>query len=275
MCAPECIDAVCREINRRSLLTGALAGGAAIAASTATVEPAAARQLPVIANRVVDLTHTMMPEFPTYGGGKQLEIETLTTFEKDGYNTNKWILYEHTGTHIDAPIHFATTGATADQIPADQLVAPLVLIDIRERADADADTQLTPDDIKAWIEANGPIPPGACVAMNSGWDRHVTSAKFRNADDKGVMHFPGFHSEAAKMLLEEADIVGIASDTISLDQGQSKDFATHLTVLPAGKWGLENVANLSSISAKGATIVVGVPKIKGASGGPTRVLALM
>ena len=274
MCGPECFAAVAQEVNRRSLLTGALAGGAALAAASAP-KPAAARQMPVIASKVVDLTHTLMPEFPTYGGGKQLEIETLTTFEKQGYNTKKWTLSEHTGTHMDAPIHFAATGETADEIPADKLVAPLVVIDIRERADADADTQLTPDDIKAWIKANGPIPPGACVAMNSGWDRHVTTAKFRNADDKGVMHFPGFHVEAAKMLLEEADIVGIASDTISLDQGQSKDFGTHLAVLPAGKWGLENVANLGGVQIKGATIVVGVTKIKGATGGPTRVMALM
>jgi kynurenine formamidase len=274
MCAPECFDAVARELDRRSLLKGALAGGAAIAA-VAAPKPASARQMPVIANRVVDLTHTLSPEFPTFGGGKQLEIETLKTFENDGYNTKKWTLSEHTGTHIDAPIHFSATGASADEIPADQLVAPLVVIDIRERADGDANTTLTPDDIKAWIKANGPIPPGACVAMNSGWDRHATSAKFRNADDKGVLHFPGFHSESAKMLLEEADIVGIASDTISLDQGQSKDFACHVSLLPAGKWGLENVANLSAVSQKGATIVVGVTKIKGATGGPTRVMALM
>ena len=103
----------------------------------------------------------------------------------------------------------------------------------------------------------------------------MATPKFRNADDQGVMHFPGFHGETAKMLLEEADIVGIASDTISLDQGKSKDFATHLALLPAGKWGLENVANLGSVASKGATIVVGVTKIKGATGGPTRVMALM
>jgi len=274
MCAPECLEAVCREINRRHLLKGALAGGAAIAAAAAP-RPAAARRTPVIANRVVDLTHTITPDFPTFGGGRQLEVETLTSLEKDGYNSNRWMLYEHTGTHIDAPLHFSAKGASADRIPADRLVAPLVVIDIRQRAQTDADAELTPDDVKAWIEANGPIPQAACVAMNSGWDRHVASAKFRNADGQGVMHFPGFHGEAAKMLLEEADIVGIATDTLSLDRGQSKDFATHLTVLPAGKWGLENVANLSSVPVKGATIVAGAPKLENATGGPARVMALM
>ena len=108
MCAPDCIEAVSREINRRGLLKGALAGGAAVAGAAASAStPAEARQMPVIASKVVDLTHTLMPEFPTYGGGKQLEIETLKTFDKDGYNTKKWTIYEHTGTHMDAPIHFA------------------------------------------------------------------------------------------------------------------------------------------------------------------------
>lgn len=273
MCSPECLKAVCREINRRSLLKGTLAGGAAIAASTP--RPVAARHAPVIASRVVDLTHTTTPDFPTFGGDRQLDVETVTSLDKDGYNSNKWMLYEHTGTHIDAPFHFSAKGASADRIPADRLVAPLVVIDIRERADKDADAELTPDDVKAWIETNGPIPQAACVAMNSGWDRHATSAKFRNADGQGVMHFPGFHAEAAKMLLEEADIVGIATDTLSIDPGQSKDFPTHLAVLPAGKWGLEAVANLSAVPAKGATIIAGAPKIGGATGGPTRVMALM
>ena len=178
MCAPDCFEAVTREMNRRSLLKGALAGGAAVATMAAgTSTPSEARQMPVIASKVVDLTHTLMPEFPTYGGGKQLEVETLTTLEKDGYNTKKWTLYEHTGTHIDAPIHFATSGASADEIPADQLVAPLVLINISDRAATDPDTQLTPDDVKAWIEANGPIPPGACVAMHSGWGPACGDAK--------------------------------------------------------------------------------------------------
>ena len=272
MCAPECIAAVANEIDRRSLLMGTLAGGAAAVAAPTN---ARARQMPVIASRVVDLTHTLTPDFPTFGGGKHFDMETTGTLEEHGYNVMTWSINEHTGTHIDAPFHFANNGATVDQIPVDQLVAPLVVIDIRERAEANADALLTPDDIKAWIKANGPIPPGACVAMNSGWDRHAAGAKYRNADAKGVLHFPGFHGESAKMLLEDADIAGVASDTLSIDSGQSRDFAVHVALLPAGKWGLESVANLSSVGAKGATLVAGVPKVAGATGAPTRVMALM
>ena len=91
----------------------------------------------------------------------------------------------------------------------------------------------------------------------------------------GEMHFPGFHVEAAELLIERANAAGIAVDTLSLDHGPSADFATHYAWLPCGRWGLEAVANLAELPATGATLVVGGPKIKGATGGPSRVLALL
>ena len=94
-------------------------------------------------SRVLDLTHTMGPDFPTYDGDSNLEIETLVTLAKDGYNMNRWLLVEHTGTHMDAPIHFGDGVQSADQIPAERLVVPLAIVDIRAKAQDDADAQLT------------------------------------------------------------------------------------------------------------------------------------
>jgi kynurenine formamidase len=150
-----------------------------------------------------------------------------------------------------------------------------VIIDIRARAEEDPDTMLTPDDIAEWESTFGDIPPGAIVAMNSGWDAFVTSDKFRNADDEGVMHFPGFHVETVQFLLEERNAKGIFVDTLSLDNGPSATFDVHYTWLPANKWGMECVANLGLLPPIGATVIVGGPKIGGASGGPSRVIALV
>jgi kynurenine formamidase len=176
---------------------------------------------------------------------------------------------------MDAPIHFSADGLTADAIPVENLVVPLAIIDISARAEDDSDAQVTPDDIRAWIAEHGAIPDGACVAMRSGWDRRVTGDGFRNADADGVMHFPGFHVEAAQLLMEEANVVGMAVDTLSLDFGRSADFVTHYAWLPSNRWGLECVANLGELPASGATLVLGAPKIQGASGGPSRVIALV
>ena len=156
-----------------------------------------------------------------------------------------------------------------------KLVVPLCVVDIREKAAADPDAQVTPYDLKAWIAANGDIPENACIAMNSGWSTHLGTDKFRNADGDGKLHFPGFHAEAAKFLLQETKSAGIAVDTLSLDHGRSPDFATHYAWLPEGKWGLEAAANLDKLPVKGATLVLGAPKHRGGTGGPARAFALV
>ncbi|MDQ3560584.1 MAG: cyclase family protein [Pseudomonadota bacterium] len=215
-----------------------------------------------------------MPDFPTYFGPPQLVIETEKTFEKDGFQVFKWTLLEHTGTHMDAPFHFAKEGLSADKLDPSVLVVPLVVIDIKERATADPDAQLMAADIEAFEQANGPLPENCCVAMNSGWAQHVGTEMFRNAGADGMMHFPGFHPDAANMLLQR-NVAGIAVDTLSLDFGASQDFAVHATWLPAGRWGLEAIANLDEAPATGATLVVGSPKVINATGGPSRLFALL
>jgi len=273
MCVPGCLETVGRRVSRRALFQGAAVAAAAGAASSLgamRVRAAAPRSF----GRVVDLTHEMGPDFPNFSGQPQLELETMTTLGKDGYNMYRWLLVEHTGTHMDAPFHFSDEGLSADAIPVENLVVPLVVVDIRQKAEDDPDAQLTPDDVAAFENANGPIPENACVAMLSGWDLHVASEKFRGTDDQGAMHFPGFHGEAAELLIER-NAAGIAVDTLSLDHGPSPDFATHYAWLPSGRWGLEAVANLAELPATGATLVVGGPKIKGATGGPSRVFALV
>ncbi len=111
--------------------------------------------------------------------------------------------------------------------------------------------------------------------MNGGWDRFAKDARFRNADERGLMHFPGFHVEAAHMLLEARSVVGLAVDTLSIDHGPSTTYATHRAWLPAGRWAAEGLANLSSLPPLGATLVVGAPTVQGATGGPSRIIALL
>ncbi len=276
MCVPGCQETVVRRLSRRGLIRGAGSIAAAAAGVASMVAPVRAPRAaePRSFSRVIDLTHVMGPDFPTYDGGPNLALETVTAFERDGYNMLRWLLVEHTGTHMDAPIHFSTDGQPADEIPVENLVVPLVIVDIAAKAEDDPDAQLTPDDLRAFEAEHGPIPAGACVAMQSGWDRRVGGDGFRNADTNGVMHFPGFHVEAAEFLIER-NAAGIAVDTLSLDHGPSADFATHYRWLPSNRWGLEAVANLAQLPPVGATIVVGGPKIKGATGGPSRVLALL
>jgi kynurenine formamidase len=223
---------------------------------------------------VIDLTHPLGPDFPTWDGRSQLTIKSLSTLERHGWNVRCWRLDEHTGTHLDAPFH-KSNGRTADQIPAAELVGPLAVVDIRSKAEQDPDAELTLDDLNRWEATHGPLPRGAIVAMCSGWDAHIRTRKFRNADAAGALHFPGFHVEAVECLLAERDVKGILVDTLSLDRGLSKEFPVHVRWLGSDRWGVESAANLGQLPALGATVIVGGPTVVGATGGPSRVLALV
>ena len=277
MCAPAVIDAVRGEMCRRQAL--GLLGGTAVAAS---LDPTVrAQQQPVMLSggftQIFDLTHTMSPETPVFPILEPMQIvQRFTIGNPYPFNVNDLTLSEHTGTHMDAPVHFVNGGESIDQIEPSRLFAPLAVISIESRAARDHDAELTVDDIYGWERQHGRLPDGAFVAMNSGWDRRVgNSEQFLNADAEGTHHWPGFSVDAAQFLTEQRDIVGAGVDALSLDVGTSADFAAHQTFLPAGKYGLELMANLASVPPAGATLIVGAMKHRGGTGGPVRALAVV
>ena len=257
-------------------------GHARVAWTQPTAGMAASSRLTLVARaeaaqwqKVLDLSHTLSSSTPIWPGYTPIQIQTLVTHDKDGFYANQWTVHEHHGTHLDAPLHFGKGKWAADEIPEASLVCPAVVIHIHERAKTKADTLLTVNDLKAWEGKHGRIPRGAAVFMHSVWESRIgDQTAYRNMDDKQVLHFPGFSAEAADFLLKERQVNGIVVDTLSLDYGASKDFKVHYAVLPANKWGLENLANLAKLPERGATVFVGLPKVKGASGGPTRVIAV-
>src|SRR5262245_15547311 len=271
MCVPGGQEAVRNALSRRGFFKGAVAASFA-AAAVDTAEAAPARNF----SSTVDLTHVMSPDFPTFFGVPGIEMEKKFDIKKDGFNLYWWRIVEHAGTHLDAPIHFSETGATAEKIPADALVVPLSVIDIAAKAAQNPDYLLTREDLAAWENRNGRLPDNCCVAMHSGWASRVgDAARYTGKDGAGVFHFPGFALESAGWLMKERRVAGLAVDTLSLDHGPSKDFKVHYAWLPSGRWGLENVANLDKVPATGATLVVGLAKVKDATGGPARLIALV
>lgn len=284
MCSPEILARVHAEIqdrprlSRRSAMKSAFAASAvaALAGRTALAQQGTPEATPVggIRAAIVDLTHYLEPTSPIWPGNEAFAAEAVKTFENDGFYQQKVSFWEHTGTHVDAPIHFIEDGIEAGMIDIGTLFAPLSVIDISARAAEDPDTALTVDDILAYEATYGVIPSGALVAMNSGWSAKWDAPEaFVNQDADGVQHYPGFHPDAAEFLVTERDIAGIAVDTLSQDPGNSTDFGTHVTILGAGKYGIEGINNLSAMDQAGGTVFVGAPKWAGASGGPSRIIA--
>ena len=279
MCAPSVIDTVRRTVSRRQLLgaVGAATLGAACGGPPAEA-PAGAQPepQPQAFDWIFDLTHVLTMSMPVYPGLTRPEMTQTSSLEENGVYNNDLTLGEHTGTHLDAPMHFAEGGLTTDQLPAEKFFAPLAVISIAARASEDPDTAVTIDDILAWEQEHGRLPAGAFVAMLSGWgDRIGDADAFTNADEAGVTHYPGYSGAAAAFLCEERDIVGVGVDTFSLDTGTAEGYVAHRTFLPAGKYGVELMANLDTVPPAGVTVIVGAPKHERGSGGPARVFAVL
>lgn len=227
-----------------------------------------------LAWRVVDLTHTLHPEIPVWPGYPPFELRNLARHAQ-GYYANAFSCAEHTGTHIDAPVHFAEGRRAMHEVPVTQLVGEAFVIDVREKVSRNPDYLVSARDIREHENRYGQIPPGSFVIARTGWEELWNDPKrYVNVDDQGVMHFPGFGADAAKLLLER-NIAGVGIDTLSIDHGPSKDFTAHKILLGAGKVAIENLANLKELPPRGATLIIGALKIRDGSGAPARVLALV
>jgi kynurenine formamidase len=226
--------------------------------------------------RVVDMTYAINGTLPAWpGDGRTFEAKVEATPEKDGYFARSFWTLEHYGTHLDAPAHFPPGKEYLDQIPVEHLFAQAVVIDVREEARKDPDYRLRVMRVEKWEALHGRIPAGAVVLLRTGWAaRWPDQARYRNMDAAGVMHFPGFSVEAARLLIERG-AVGLGIDTLSIDYGASKDFEVHRVDLPAGLYNLENLANLEQLPEAGAFLISAPIKLEGGSGGPVRVFALL
>lgn len=254
-----------RDFFRKS----AAAGFAATAAGAMSARPALAEA----SGKVIDLTHTFDGDFPTFDGKPGILYTENVNFDASGYQLWELTIFEHSGTHIDAPLHFSKDGMSVDELDPQSLICPLCIIDIKSKAADEPNSMVELEDVEAYVSAHGEIPQGACVAMNSGWQDRIAFVGYRN-NEEGKLAFPGF-SKAATDMLAEMGAGSIGVDTLSLDPGSSADFAVHYSWLPSGRFGIENLANLDDLPASGATLFVGAPKHRSGTGGPARVMAMV
>lgn len=232
-------------------------------------------------NKMVDLTHEFDENTINWPTAKPFQ------WQKDGwgkvaggywYASASFAASEHLGTHIDSPIHFAEGQATTEAVPLRQLTGPAVVIDISRSAAANHDYELSANDVLAWEKTHGRIVAGAIVLVRTGWaafwPNRVLYMGTAATGDTQNLHFPGISPETAKLLVDRR-VDGVGIDTASLDHGPSTAFRTHRILNGAGIYGLENVAHLDRLPAKGATVLALPMKIRNGTGGPARVIALL
>lgn len=239
--------------------------------------------------RVVDLTHTLDPDFPViilppeFGQCARFRMEEVSAYDARGpaWKWHNISMSEHTGTHFDAPSHWISgrdvPHGTVDEIDPARMVGPVCVIDCSEGAARDDDFELTPDIITGWEAKHGTIPADAWVLMRTDWSKR-RGAQYLNMASDGP-HSPGPTPDAIRLLVEERDVRGFGTETVGTDAGQGAHYVppypAHFILHGAGKYGLQCLANLDQLPPVGAMLITAPLKIKGGTGSPLRVLALV
>ncbi|WP_410652502.1 cyclase family protein [Amycolatopsis sp. cmx-4-54] len=238
---------------------------------------------------VVDLTAPLSASTPIlqlpepFANTIPFGLEEISRYDERGprWYWNNIHTGEHTGTHLDVPVHWVSgkDGHDVSEVPLRTLVAPAVVLDATARAAEDPDFLLFTEDIREWERENGPLPEGGWLLYRTGWDaRSHDQEAFLNNDENGP-HSPGVSAECARWLAEEAPIAGFGVETVGTDAGQAlalePAFPCHELLLGAGKHGLTQLRNLASLPPTGSLLVVSPLPIVGGSGSPARVYALV
>jgi len=238
---------------------------------------------------VVDLTAPLSETTPIlmlpepFGNTVRFEREEISRYDERGpaWYWNNFRTGEHTGTHLDAPVHWVSGQDKEDvsQLPVRRLVAPAAVLDFTAETAREPDFLLEVEHIRQWEGEHGGLPEGGWLLYRTGWDaRSHDQESFLNADDTGP-HTPGISVDCARWLAEEAPVIGVGVETVGTDAGAAHSFdpafPCHSFLLGAGKYGLTQLQNLASLPPTGAVVVAAPLPIVGGSGSPARVLALV
>ena len=239
--------------------------------------------------KIVDLTHTLDPDFPViilppeFGQCARFRMEEISAYDHRGpaWKWHNLTLSEHTGTHFDAPSHWISgrdvPNGSVDEIPLDAFVGPVVVIDCSEGAAQNDDFELTVEAIENWEAKHGKIPAGTWVLMRTDWSKR-SGAAYLNMREDGP-HSPGPNPEAIQFLINERNIRGFGTETVGTDAGQGVHYVppypAHYFLHGAGKYGLQCLANLDQLPPTGAILLAAPLKIKSGTGSPLRVLAMI
>lgn len=226
--------------------------------------------------RLVDLTDVLGPETVLWPGAPALQVSDLASHGPGSYHARVFTTFEHAGTHFDAPEHFVPGGVDCAGVPLDDLVVPVAVIDITEKAAAVPNAVLEVTDVEAFEATHGTIAAGSAVVLNTGWAHRKDSVvNYAGSEDPNELKFPAFGVEAAQVLVERG-VVGLGTDTLGIDPGDQPTHPVHRHVThPHGLWHLENLINVDQLPPTGAVIAVGVPRIAGGTGFPSRVFAFV
>lgn len=208
-----------------------------------------------------DLSRPLDADTWTYPGDPAVSIEAHATVEADGYRVSALSMGTHAGTHLDAPSHTESGGATLDELPVGTCAFEAVLADVDVGAREPIDVDHLP-----------PVPDDAdCLVLDTGW-----------ADDWGSERYldhPYLTEDAATWCAERG--LAVAVDAPSVDPSPSPNATddeptghpAHHALLGAGCLIVENLTNLDGLPDRFELRAYPLP-ISGGDGSPVRAVAV-
>ena len=213
---------------------------------------------------IVDLSVPMKSQGTHVFPGYPMPLKaTMTTIKDTGWLSYLWMFVEHSGTHVDAPIHVVHGGKPVDKVPLSTYVVRGVVIDLTRKAPK---SSITEDDVISGIKASrakGKVGRGWAVLLRTGWTKKAGTPEW--------LEYPTLSIEACEALVK------LRISAVGLDS-PSPDYAplpSHKVLLTKGIAIFENLTNLEKVMRK-EFIFVGapLPLVEG-SASPVRAFALV
>jgi arylformamidase len=207
--------------------------------------------------KIYDISVPISPEMPIYPGDPKVSIKPMLQISNgDNANVSLLRMGDHTGTHVDPPVHFIPGGETVDNLNLNTLFGPARVVDMTNVIGA-----ITPQDLESLK-----LPPSVMRLLlktrnSKAWER-----------DGFDRDYIGISWDAAQWLVDhQIRLVGI--DYLSVEIYQALEPNTHRTLLGAGVIIVEGL-NLKDVPPGDYTLACLPLKIKNGDGGPARAILL-
>lgn len=212
--------------------------------------------------KIVDLTLGITSDMITFPGYPSPTFLKWSKFEIQGYISEVVFLSTHTGTHMDAPFHFAPSGPTIDQIEVHRYICNnSILIKIEKNSNQ----MITSHDIRKHTKLE--IKEKDTVVLSTGWEKQI------NEKDNYMKNNPGLSKDAAEFLVEKK-VNAVAIDCPSIDVGSDSGLIAHNMLLSNQILVIENLCNLYRFNNEKFTLIMTPLKLVGASGSPIRAIGI-
>jgi arylformamidase len=203
-----------------------------------------------------DVSLLISEDLPIWPGDPGISMTLASSLNHgDDANVTRLEMGVHTGTHIDAPIHFEAEGKSIDELSMDTLIGPCRVFDLSGIAGSIGSEVLKSLDFSG-------VSRALFKTRNSTW--------WASGETKFQKDFVYITESGAKFLVDHGvNLVGI--DYLSVEKFESSDYSTHHLLLRNQVVIVEGL-NLSGVSLGEYELIALPLRLKGSDGSPARVI---